>query len=364
LTGLPDVIHRRLAKAGLVKSRGDTHTTLKSFIDAYLADRTDIKPITLSHLRNTQKKLIAFFGPDVSLRQINLGDAESFSRHIRTKVCENTRRRICGRAKQFFRAAIKKRILQENPFDGMKCRVQANPERHFDVTRKIYNSLLDSCPDLQWKLLIALVRMGGLRCPSEPLALHWNDINWDTQRIKVHSPKTEHIAGKSSRIIPIFPELKGLLLQAFAQAEPRTDYVITRFRDTSANLRTQFCRIIERAGFTPWPQVFHNMRRTRQNELERQFGQAVACQWIGNSVSVAKEHYLYATDADFEKAINRDAQAAQKAAQYGAELASNDSQAGNAELQNKLDLPSNSTTCENVQVVGMPSWGFEPQLQA
>ena len=40
----------------------------------------------------------------------------------------------------------------------------------------------------------ALSRYGGLRCPSEHLALKWSDVDWDKSRIRVPSPKTEHHA--------------------------------------------------------------------------------------------------------------------------------------------------------------------------
>ena len=41
--------------------------------------------------------------------------------------------------------------------------------------------VLKACPDAQWKLLFALSRYGGLRCPSEHLALTWGDIDLEAQ---------------------------------------------------------------------------------------------------------------------------------------------------------------------------------------
>ena len=38
-------------------------------------------------------------------------------------------------------------------------------------------------------------------------------------------------------------------------------------RDSAVNLRTQFCRIIRRAGFAPWPKLWHNLRASRESEL-------------------------------------------------------------------------------------------------
>ena len=63
-----------------------------------------------------------------------------------------------------------------------------------------------------------LCRIGGLRCPSELLPLTWGDVDWENNRLTVHSPKTEHHAGGESRVIPIFPELLPHLEEAYDQA--------------------------------------------------------------------------------------------------------------------------------------------------
>lgn len=87
----------------------------------------------------------------------------------------------------------------------------------------------------------------------------------------VRSPKTEHHAGGESRVVPLFPELRPLLEAVFDEAEPGTEYVITRYRNTNANLRTQLERILHRAGVNPWPKPFHNLRATRETELAETF---------------------------------------------------------------------------------------------
>jgi integrase len=82
--------------------------------------------------------------------------------------------------------------------------------------------VIDACPDAQWKLIFALVRFGGLRCPTEVLSLAWDDVNWEHNRVRAPSPKTERYAGGESRLIPLFPELRPHLLEAAG-----TQHVIT-----------------------------------------------------------------------------------------------------------------------------------------
>ena len=68
------------------------------------------------------------------------------------------------------------------------------------------------------------------------LSLRWQDVNWETSRTLVQSPKTEHHAGGESRVIPLFPELRPYLETAFDEAEAGTQHVVTRYRDRNANV--------------------------------------------------------------------------------------------------------------------------------
>jgi len=223
-------------------------------------------------------------------------------------------------AKLFFGAAKRKRLIPENPFSDLKAAIRSNPTRFYFITREEARKVIDACPDAQWRLLFALSRFGGLRCPSEHLALRWGDIDWERGRITVRSPKTEHHPGGESRVIPLFPELRPFLEQVWDQAEPGTQYVITRYRNDNANLRTQLNRIIAKAGLKPWPKLFQNLRSTRETELAEKYPMHVVCKWIGNTEPVAAKHYLQLTDAHFDQAIHDGEEAAQKAAQYPARL--------------------------------------------
>ena len=114
----------------------------------------------------------------------------------------------------------------------------------------------------------------------------------------------------------MFPELRSLLMDAFDAAPEGAKYVITRYRDAGANLRTQFQRIIKRAGFESWPRLWQNLRASRETELMRSYDLATVCRWIGNSPAVAAKHYAMSTDlnADFQRAITL-TEAQQKAQQ-------------------------------------------------
>jgi len=133
----------------------------------------------------------------------------------------------------------------------------------------------------------------------------WDDVDWAEGTLRVRSSKTEHHDGHAVRVVPMFPELRSLLMDAFDAAPDRAKYVITRYRDAGTNLRTQFRRIIKRAGFEPWPRLWQNLRASRETELMRSYDLATVCRWIGNSPAVAAKHYAMSTDlnADFQRAI-------------------------------------------------------------
>lgn len=68
------------------------------------------------------------------------------------------------------------------------------------------------------------------------------------------------------------------------------------------NLRTEFLRILDRAGVRPWERIFHNMRASRQTELLAVFPAKDVCDWLGNSTAVAMKHYAMATSEAFDAA--------------------------------------------------------------
>ncbi len=181
------------------------------------------------------------------------------------------------------------------------------------LPNKKTDKVIEACPDAEWRLIFALSRYGGLRCPSEHLSLQWGEVDWERGRMRVRSPKTEHHVGSESRVIPIFPELKPHLEAVFDEAEDGSKYVITRYRAISSNLRTQLNRIIRRAGLKPWSKPFQNLRSSRETELAEEFPMHVICGWIGNSQPVAMKHYLQITDEHFERAIKGGAESGAQA---------------------------------------------------
>jgi len=319
-----DDIREKLAEFGLIEAqqvRGNAK--LIDFVDNYIESRRDVKKSTWNVYNQTRRCLLGHFGPDRLIRDVLPADADEFRVYLKAvqRLGENTLRRRIGVSRQFFKAAIRARIITENPFADIPAAVQGNEEKFFYITREMAQAVLDECPNAEWRLLFALARFGGLRTPSESLLLRWSDVNWEKRSILVTSPKTEHHPGKESRVIPMFPELVPYLEESFEHAAPGAEWVITKYRDNKkTNLRTHLQRIIKRAGMQPWPKLWQNLRSTRETELLDSFPISAVCKWIGNSEAVARKHYLQTTEEHFAKAVGGGAESAALTATNGSQL--------------------------------------------
>jgi integrase len=254
-------------------------------------------------------------------------------------------------------------LITENPFGHMKgVAVRANRDRDYFVTRADVAKVLDACPDNEWKLLFVLSRYGGLRCPSEHMALSWGDINWERERIVVHASKTEHHEGDGVRIIPLFPEIRPYLEAVYeellADFDPKLakiseQPVIARYRTNNTNLRSQLKRIIKKAGLIAWPKLFQNLRASRATELAGEHPGHVAADWLGHSTAVADKHYWQTTDDDFARALHNAVQQPNGTERNGAQ-----EDDGNA--SNSLDIvPLRSDALQSVVPLGHRRCGAE-----
>jgi hypothetical protein len=90
----------------------------------------------------------------------------------------------------------------------------------------------------------------------------------------------------------------------------------------SGNLSTRLRKYTQRAGLSPWPRTWQNLRASRATELADLFPGHVASDWLGHTDQIADRHYRTVTEEHFEKAIRSAADsgagALQKAVQTGA----------------------------------------------
>ena len=310
LSTLPSEIYDRLANLRLVEPQAilDQPRTILAFMRAYVAGRTDWKKSD-----NYSQGIVwleKFLGRDVPLAGLTKGDADRWHRWmmIDTKLSVNTAGQHVKRCRQMMRSAQDDKLIEVNPFDGIKLDLSSDSTKNRFIDGVQAKAILEACPDQEWRVIFALARYAGLRCPSEVLEVRWSDIVWDRKRFKVRSSKTARY-GKGERVVPLFPELLAELDSLFAIKQPGLSipadaYVIQTYRSTETNLRKALHRIADNAGVERWPKPFMALRASRRTELERsgRFTNHVLNDWFGHSGAVAETYYLQTTEDDYSLA--------------------------------------------------------------
>ncbi len=298
------VLHDKLSNAGLIERR--KVYTVRDFVRGYIDGRADLKPRTRFLLNQSAENLNELFA-ERSVQSMTEADAAAFKQWLKADpgkgLGENTARRRCGHSRQFFAAAVRQSIINRNPFAGVSVAVGSSEEKHRFINNEECGRILEACPCHEWKMIFALARYGGLRCPSEVLALKWGDIDWQEKRISVPEPKVEHHAGRGRRVTPLFPELRQILEDGFELAAEGTVHVVNRYRDAGQNLRTTFLKILDRAGVQRFERPFCNLRGSRVTELRQRFDSKVVAVWMGHSETIAAKHYVQVRPEDFAAAV-------------------------------------------------------------
>ena len=308
-------IRDKLVKAGLIEL--PPSYTLNDLWETFRKQKKGVEQSTLKSYDYTEHRLFSFFDRATDLSKLAPENFEEWKEFLQTEyrsprtgepLVEATVAGSITKVKAVFHWAESKRWItkDQNPLQGVGRGSFVNRKNNRIVKMDEYHRLLDASPCQEWRVIIALVRIGGLRCPSEVLRLKWTDINWEyPARFYVTSTKTQRYAGHEGRMVPMFSALHVELRKLFeSESSKGTEYVINRYRDPErTNLGTQFARIVKLAGIEPIPRPFDNMRASRATEIYAEYGAFYESKWIGHSTKVARDHYLEVREEDFERAV-------------------------------------------------------------
>ncbi len=381
LANIEAKLRDKLAAVGLIAAEHDSCVALSDLIERYQREReASNKQSTLTNLGLVVKDLDRVFGLECDIRRITIAGAVGFLNHYKERgLAPSTIARRLRRVKAIFAYAVKRKLLAENPFAEVKILATQPAEREAYLTLEDTQKLLDVAPP-DWRVIIALARYAGLRCPSEVLSLRWQDIDFATDRMAVTSPKTAHLPGKEYRIVPLFADLRPHLEEAFELAPEGAEYVISRpWADqcrqkalgpsgwVSVNLRTQMARLVRRAGLPPWPRMFNTLRASASTDIRNTYGEVAESAWVGHSPAIARRHYSRIPEALFKMASRKAAQnpahqGAQNTAQQAtARSCTQESLSPQVVVQPK-DTPFLAEYCDSVQCTKLTLSGFEPEF--
>ena len=307
--------HAKLVGWGLVEPRktvgddsdGPGVMTLGVWVRTYIAKGAR-KDGTVEQLERAGVNLTTFFGEDKPIADVTPGDAEDYRVWLQTEakqvpegekpegLAHNTVRRRIGRAKEMFRAAVKRKLIPENPFADEVAAVGANVARQVFVPQDWIERCIRVAPCEDWRIILAFARYAGMRS-HETRIQRWEDIDIPNRRMVVRSHKTP-----PTRVCPIFPELLPHLVRAREMAPEGAEFVQTRYEHNS-NTGTTLNKIITKAGLVPWQKPLQNLRASRETELLARFPAKDVAAWLGNSVPVAMKHYAMAMEESFDRAM-------------------------------------------------------------
>ena len=198
---LPD-IQAKLAKVGLIAFV--EQKTCGQLWDTFLKHRTDIKPATENIYRNARTHFFEVFSATEPVDKITPDRLDAWRVSMLGKFKEATVATHLKTVNTVLNWAVKREWLQKNPLSGIPKGSFRNKESRRRITMEEYAKLLAACPNQEWRTIIALARIDGLRCPSELQQLRWSDVDWEGKRFTVRSPKTELHEGQDKRIVPLF----------------------------------------------------------------------------------------------------------------------------------------------------------------
>ena len=306
--GAAPAIREKLARYDLcqVSSRHTVTELWDEFLDQY-EFKTESTRTTYLHAR--ERFNLYFRKPGELIARLTPDRMEAWKAFLLDKgYGQPTIAGTVRKTKTLFNWAVKQKLLVESPLKGVGEGSFLNPAKTREVTMVEYHRLLDACPCQEWRVIITLARIGGLR-PCEIMVLRWSDIGIgeNRDRMRVYSPKLQRFVHLREREPALFPKVSEELdkLRAIPGNEGQ-EYIINRYTNRErVNFGQPFDTIAKRAGLDKIVRPFDNMRASRATEILRRHGAKVESAWIGHSEKIAEECYLMVTEEDYAIATGK-----------------------------------------------------------
>ena len=298
-------IATKLAEWGLIAVRSEIASKIKLSVwcDDYMADARNAtwSTSTRYQMKAVSKLLISQLG-DKYLDKVNEADAELFAAFVygTSSTSESHGGKQIKRARQFFNHAVKRRILERNPFSAVRASSQIDQARKAYVSPDAAEAILDLLPSQLWRVVFCLGRFAGLRVPSEPLALEWTAIDWQKCRMTVTAPKQVRHKHRAKRIVPMSPILQRELLALSEMAPTGSTFIVDKYRSSATSqFRKPLLQAIEKAGYPIWPKLWINLRASCRTDWLKVAPPHVVNMWLGHDGKVGEKHYDRITEEDW-----------------------------------------------------------------
>lgn len=296
LASLDRRTHAMLARCGLTEARSDqTVQELFAWHAEHLTSHNKARG-TLKVFQRVEANCLACWGADRLIVDLKPIDADALQAWMLARgksgkpLASTTTSRRVAMARQVFDAAKSRGWLTANPFSHIRRRGESNPDRDEYVTWDDAERLIEAETTAEFRLLLALARMCGLRCPSELAPLPWSAVDWDLNIFNVEAPKTRS-RGKPRRDIPIFRGLAPYFREAFDAAPERSDLMFPNFQGSSTAITNRLERLCRKCRIAMWPKPWMNMRASAERDMLKGLPLDEAAAFLGHSPETALRHY-------------------------------------------------------------------------
>ena len=306
IEGATPEIREKLAKIGLCQA--SSRHTVKELWDLFLNKyEFRVESTRQTYLIGRKRFDMFFTKPNELIVKLTKDRMEEWKAFLLTsgKYGQPTVAGTIRKAKTVFNWAKDQKWIEKSPLEGVSAGSFRNKANDREITMDEFHKLLVACPCQEWRTIITLARIGGLR-PCEILVLRWSDIGVgkNGDRFRVFSPKLNPHEHLREREVALFPKvLEELNRLRVIPGNENQEYIINRYSNrVKVDLVSPFGKISERAGIGKIIRPFDNMRASRATEVVREYGAQAESVWLGHSKEVAKESYLMVTDDDYTKA--------------------------------------------------------------
>jgi len=204
--------------------------TLKEFCKDWLkTKRPQLRQGTIILYKNTIRRLLDHFGPNVLLLKVTPIEAAKFIGELKPlkkkkqELSNATRYRILRNCRTMFGEAVTWQLISMNPFKTVKA-PKCTVKRWHYLKADEYKRLLKAAPSLRWKALYALAYTAGLRL-GELVNLTWADIDFKKAQVTVQSRKATtamppfYVKDNEKRTVPL-PSQTLQILKDLQQKNP------------------------------------------------------------------------------------------------------------------------------------------------
>ena len=295
-----------------------TSYTVRTWLETWLAGRTDASKATIIQYRRVIDLFLAFLGArsDRALTTVENRQVEEFKRYVAKRVAPSTVNKAIKVLKSALNAAVKSRQLEFNPAQHVELiKLESEGEGRRPFTGKELSALLSKA-SAEWQTMIYVAFYTGLRL-SDCARLTWRNVELHTNTLNVLTEKTkrrqvlqlaEPLARHLSNMAgdnpdaPLCPALHGKppsrlsayfyrLMEDAGVVEPRTHNKTGNGRDGRRELS---------------PVSFHSLRYNTTSALKSAgVSDSVTMDIVGHETASVSRNYTKIDDSAKRAAVNK-----------------------------------------------------------